>query len=137
MTERRTIAIHELRADPQSRQITGIAAPYGVLSADLGGFREQIDPNAFTRSLAERLNILAYYNHDSSLVLGSVALPGIRSRWPLLSTRSSRHQLRARPDHADGARRCVADEFWIHHQKANLGRARAGRKRPGPNPPRC
>jgi HK97 family phage prohead protease len=71
MTERRTILINELRADPKSRQITGIAAPYGVLSADLGGFREQIDPNAFTRSLAERSNILAYYNHDSSLVLGS------------------------------------------------------------------
>jgi len=71
MTERRTIAIHELRADPKARQIAGIAASYGVLSADLGGFREQIDPDAFTRSLAERSNILAYYNHDSSLVLGS------------------------------------------------------------------
>jgi len=71
MTERRTIAIHELRADPASRQITGIAAPYGVLSADLGGFRERIDSAAFTRSLSERANILAYYNHDSSLVLGS------------------------------------------------------------------
>lgn len=71
MTERRTLLIHELRADPKARQIAGIAASYGVLSADLGGFRERIDPGAFTRSLGEGRNILAYYNHDSSYVLGS------------------------------------------------------------------
>lgn len=71
MQERRTLTIHELRADSGSRQISGIAAPYNTLSADLGGFREQIDPAAFTRSLSEPKNILAYYNHDSSMVLGS------------------------------------------------------------------
>jgi HK97 family phage prohead protease len=71
MTERRTLCIHELRADPKARQIAGIAASYGVLSADLGGFRERIDPGAFTRTLSEKSNILAYYNHDSSYVLGS------------------------------------------------------------------
>lgn len=71
MRECRTLLIHELRADAGSRQISGIAAPYNTLSADLGGFREKIDPDAFKRSLSEQKNILAYYNHDSSAVLGS------------------------------------------------------------------
>jgi HK97 family phage prohead protease len=69
--ERRTLAIGELRADTTKRQIVGIAASYNTLSSDLGGFREKIDPNAFRRSLAESANQLAYYNHDSSMVLGS------------------------------------------------------------------
>jgi HK97 family phage prohead protease len=71
MAERRTLTITELRADPASRQVTGIAAPYGVLSSDLGGFREQIKPGAFTRSLKENPNMRALYNHDSSCVLGT------------------------------------------------------------------
>ena len=80
MAERRTLTISELRADPASRQVMGIAAPYGVLSSDLGGFREQIQPGAFTRSLKENPNMRALYNHDSSLVLGTTKA-GTLSLW--------------------------------------------------------
>jgi uncharacterized protein len=60
-----------LRAAPDNKfEIAGIAASYGQLSADLGGFREIIAPGAFTRSLAANPDVVATYNHDVSKVLG-------------------------------------------------------------------
>ena len=69
--EHRTLPITEIRADVSGRQIVGIAASYLTLSSDLGGFREQIAPTAFTRSLAESPNILALYSHNSAMLLGT------------------------------------------------------------------
>ena len=69
--EHRTLPITEIRADTTGRQIVGIAASYLTLSSDLGGFREQIAPTAFTRSLAESPNILALYSHNSAMLLGT------------------------------------------------------------------
>lgn len=49
--------------------IVGRAAVYGVLSEDLGGFRERIEPGAFAASIAED-DIRALFNHRDDYVLG-------------------------------------------------------------------
>lgn len=52
--------------------IEGYAAVFGVLSDDLGGFRERIAVGSFDRSLDERPDaIKAFHNHDQNIVLGS------------------------------------------------------------------
>lgn len=67
--ERRAYNV-ELRAEPDSNSITGYAAVFDSLSEDLGGFREIIRPGAFARSLEESPDVFAFYQHDSSKVLG-------------------------------------------------------------------
>jgi hypothetical protein len=63
----------ELRADADKNkfQIHGTAASYGVLSHNLGGFRERIAPGAFTKTLADAgADVHCLLNHDMNLVLG-------------------------------------------------------------------
>ncbi|MEM9014452.1 MAG: HK97 family phage prohead protease [Pseudomonadota bacterium] len=50
------------------RRLVGYAARYGVV-ADLGTFRERIEPGAFSASLESR-DILALFDHDPGRVLG-------------------------------------------------------------------
>jgi uncharacterized protein len=64
----------ELRAvkgtDGAQNKLSGMAALYGILSRDLGGWRERIVAGAFARSVSEN-NIKAFWNHNSDHVLGS------------------------------------------------------------------
>ena len=69
--ERRCITV-DLRAEGEgeSRTLEGYAVVFGSMSEDLGGFREVIEPGAFTAALSEGPDVRALFNHDPNLVLG-------------------------------------------------------------------
>lgn len=69
--ERRyTPGMVETRAD--ARRIGGYGAVFGKLSRNLGGFVENIAAGAFNKSRADGWNnVVARYNHDSNMVLGT------------------------------------------------------------------
>jgi uncharacterized protein len=61
----------ELRKNSDgSRSVSGYFTKFNNLSHDLGGFRETIQPGAFTQSLKDNPDVLCYYNHNSDLILG-------------------------------------------------------------------
>lgn len=69
--ERRFIAgVPELRAAAESDSIamTGYAAKFNSISADLGYFREKIAPGAFATTIVDD-DIILNINHDNNLVL--------------------------------------------------------------------
>jgi HK97 family phage prohead protease len=71
--ELRTIAAAKLRAtegDEDQMILSGYAASFNVLSANLGGFRERLMPGAFKDSLASNPDVKCLLNHDASIVLG-------------------------------------------------------------------
>ena len=61
----------EIREEGDGMTFAGYAAKFNSWSEDLGGFREQIEPGAFRRSLRSRNNVLLLVNHDSGRVLAS------------------------------------------------------------------
>lgn len=70
--ERRAFAVSELRvvrAEGAGAMICGHAAVFGSLSEDLGGFREQIAPGAFSQAISED-DVRALFNHDPNFILG-------------------------------------------------------------------
>jgi HK97 family phage prohead protease len=70
--ERRNFPVSELRAITDEgglRHITGYAAVFNSLSENLGGFREKIDPGAFSITINAD-DVRALWNHDSNYVLG-------------------------------------------------------------------
>jgi HK97 family phage prohead protease len=71
--EIRTVGIEDLevRADDTGTGIRGYAAVFDKLSLNLGGFREKIAPGAFKYSVENKRRILALWNHDSNLPIGS------------------------------------------------------------------
>ena len=52
----------------EGRQLSGLAAPYGV-ETSMGGFRVRIAPGAFSRTLSEQRDVLALADHDTGKVL--------------------------------------------------------------------
>jgi len=52
-----------------SYTIRGHAAVFNRLSLDLGGFREKIDPGAFTNVLDRKPDVLAVWDHDTRYTL--------------------------------------------------------------------
>lgn len=76
---RNTAAPLELRAKQASRTIGGYAAKFGKLSQNLGGFVEQIDRGAFTKSAGDGWpGVMARYNHDDFALLGTTAAGTLR-----------------------------------------------------------
>ena len=69
--ERRSFQVAEIRApaDGGGRTITGHAAVFNELSAEMLGFREKIEPGAFAESI-EQDDVRALWNHDAGDVLG-------------------------------------------------------------------
>jgi len=91
---------HELRAEGQGDEmaISGYAATWHTLSANLGGFRERIVPGAFTRSLQSDRDVMCNVNHNPDLILG-------RKKNKTLSVSEDGHGLRFRcllPDTSTG-----------------------------------
>jgi uncharacterized protein len=75
--EQRSISV-ELRAG-DGRKIGGIAVPYGRLSSDLGGFREQFARGAFAENLADpNHNVWLLWAHDLAQPLASRAAGSLR-----------------------------------------------------------
>lgn len=65
--EYRFVPARELRvskSDDGKRTLSGYAAVFNSLSEDLGGFREQIKPGAFTRCLRSNPDVSCLHEHD-------------------------------------------------------------------------
>ncbi|MFD7860970.1 HK97 family phage prohead protease [Streptomyces sp. NPDC059783] len=73
--ERRYTAVPvELRAAQEQRTINGYAAVFNRESSNLGGFVEVVDARAFNKSRGDGWpDVLARYNHDDNMLLGTVA----------------------------------------------------------------
>ena len=70
--ERRTFELDDIEIrseDGEKPKMKGHAAIFNKLSEDLGGFREQITPGAFARTI-KSADIRALFNHDPNYVLG-------------------------------------------------------------------
>lgn len=73
--ERRfTPGLVELRDADDRRSIAGYGAVFNRLSRNLGGFVETVGTGAFNESRADGWpNVVARYNHDTNMLLGTVA----------------------------------------------------------------
>ena len=61
----------EIRGTGDSRVVRGLGVPYSRKSADMGGWREVIDPGAATRSLASN-DIAMLWQHDQAQPISRV-----------------------------------------------------------------
>jgi uncharacterized protein len=67
--------VFQYRADPklaatEGRQLRGYAIVFNRTSQDLGGFVEQVAPEAVQRTLREGADVFSLFNHDWAYVLG-------------------------------------------------------------------
>lgn len=119
-------------------QLTGYAAVFNRHSQNLGGFVEQVDPAAFTKSLADAVPVMARGNHDDGHLLGTtwagtltleVDGTGLRYTVDLPDTSSGRDwkALAARGDvkWSSFAFRTIEDEWGVTEQGFPLRTLRA------------
>lgn len=59
-------------ADDGPGTLEGYAIVFNKYSQNLGGFVERVDPNAATKSVADKLPVVARYNHDDNFLLGTI-----------------------------------------------------------------
>lgn len=81
MLERRyTPNTFEYRAKPDGSPGTmrGYALKYNRLSANLGGFVEQVAEGAVNKSLGDNLDVMARYNHEDNHLLGRTSSGTLR-----------------------------------------------------------
>lgn len=77
--ERRQVpGVVELRGDDEHRRAGGYAIVYNRYSQNLGGYVEQCAPGLADKSIADGADVLARYQHDSSLLLGRVLASTLR-----------------------------------------------------------
>lgn len=76
--EYRTFPVELRTADGEAPRLVGHAAIYNSLSEDLGGFREQIAPGAFAKTLSDKADVRALFNHDPNFVLGRTSSGTLR-----------------------------------------------------------
>lgn len=70
--ERRFVSLTEVKIENRegaTPKITGHAAVFNQMSEDLGGFREQIAPGAFSDAI-QKDDIRALFNHNPDFILG-------------------------------------------------------------------
>ena len=75
-TERRYLAsaiIRTARFADHKKVLSGVAARFGSLSEDLGGFRERLAPGCFRDSLASGRDIAMLVDHDSGKPIGRLS----------------------------------------------------------------
>jgi HK97 family phage prohead protease len=63
----------EERGEKKQKVIHGYPAKFNKKSLNLGGYRENILPGAFSRSLREKNDVRALVNHDPNMMLGRTA----------------------------------------------------------------
>lgn len=69
----------EQRREPmKGKRLEGYAIRVNSLSVDLGGFRERIMPEALQRTLKERIDVAALWNHNSDIPLGKMSAGTLR-----------------------------------------------------------
>lgn len=81
--ERRSYPLSEveIRSSADGKiSFRGLAATYGSWSKDLGGFVEQVTPQAFTRSITDGADVPFLVNHDKNLFLGRTGTGTVRLR---------------------------------------------------------
>lgn len=68
----------EIRAEGDGMTFQGYAAVFNSDSEDLGGFRERIQPGAFTRTLKRDRNIRMFLNHNTDTLLATTGAGTLR-----------------------------------------------------------
>lgn len=75
---RSTSGVVEFRAADAGEMLAGYALKWMRYSQNLGGFVEQVHRSAFSKSLADGVDVLARYNHDDNMLLGRTSSGTLR-----------------------------------------------------------
>ena len=90
----------EVREGPNGPMIVGYAAVFNSNSEDLGGFIEQVDPGAFSKTLAEA-DVISTGNHDDGWLLGRSKTGTLRLQ---TDPNGLRYEVDINPQDPDGQR---------------------------------